>query len=226
MVKNRQSNKSSNATVNEPYKRGLSRAKRDTLNRKVEELLQSNQLLTAQLFFILIFIFNLLYVECSSAPASNTAIDWEKYNESWNMLNSICELETNLGRSPTSSRVEAFKPFVEWLESHGAKMGDVTLVELPLYGCCVQAVGPVAMGDLLFSIPQELMMTNETVKASKIGKIFHSITYFCYLHYITVLSLIYSINIIFSRVFSLTTYLHIAQSIVLLIHLYTVTIYH
>jgi len=147
MVKNRQSNKSSNATVNVPCKRGLSRAKRDTLNRKVEELLQ----------------------KCSSAPASNTAIDWEKYNESWNMLNSICELETNLGRSPTSSRVEAFKPFVEWLESHGAKMGDVTLVELPLYGCCVQAVGPVAMGDLLFSIPQELMMTNETVKASKIG---------------------------------------------------------
>lgn len=41
MVKNRQSNKSSNTSSNELCKRGLSRAKRDNLNRKVDELLQS-----------------------------------------------------------------------------------------------------------------------------------------------------------------------------------------
>lgn len=112
----------------------------------------------------------MLYVECSSAPTLNPAADWEKYNESTSILNSICELEKNLGRSPITSRAEAFKPFIEWLESHGTQIGDVKLVELPLYGCCVQAIKPVIMGDLLFSIPQEIMMTSETAKASKIGK--------------------------------------------------------
>jgi len=148
MVKNRKANKSSNPNVNEPCKRGLSRAKRDTLNRKVEELLQ----------------------KCSSASSLNSAIDWEKYNESWDVLVSICELEkTNVEKSPSASRTAAFEPFMEWLQSHGAEMGDVKLVELPFYGCCVQASGQVVKSDRLFSIPQKLMLTSETAKASNIG---------------------------------------------------------
>lgn len=118
-----------------------------------------------------------MHIECSSAPSLNPAADWEKYNELCNILNSICEMEKNLVQSPNTSRAEAFKPFIEWLKSHGTQIGDVKLVELPLYGCCVQAVGTVAMGDLLFSIPQELMMTNETAKASRIGETIHYTVY-------------------------------------------------
>ena len=40
---------------------------------------------------------------------------------------------------------------------------------MPLYGCCIKATAAVSEGDLLFSIPQKLMLSVETARNSSIG---------------------------------------------------------
>jgi hypothetical protein len=79
-------------------------------------------------------------------------------------------MEKSLER-PTVKRSDALPPFLEWMTNHDVKMGPVELVELPLYGCCVRATKQVSTGELLFSIPQKLMLSNETANSSTIGNL-------------------------------------------------------
>lgn len=78
------------------------------------------------------------------------------------------DLEQSLKR-PARQRSDALDPFIDWLKKNGTKMGPVQITELPLYGCCVKANAAISEGDLLFSIPQKLMLTVETARASNIG---------------------------------------------------------
>lgn len=43
------------------------------------------------------------------------------------------------------------------------------IAEVPLYGCCVKATLEIQEGDLLFSIPHELVMSTETARSSSLG---------------------------------------------------------
>jgi hypothetical protein len=92
----------------------------------------------------------------------------EIYSESWTLLEKISEMEKSLERPPIK-RSDALPFFLEWMTNHDVKMGPVELVELPLYGCCVRATEQVRAGELLFSIPQKLMLSNETANSSSIG---------------------------------------------------------
>lgn len=126
-------------------RKGLTRVKRDELKKLVDELLQ----------------------KCSYSLSSPSK-DWEIYSESWNLLEKIREMEKSLDRLRIS-RNESLPSFVEWMTKHDVKMGPVELAELPLYGCCVKAKKHINSGELLFSIPQELMLTTETATKSSIG---------------------------------------------------------
>lgn len=66
-------------------------------------------------------------------------------------------------------RSEALPLFLEWMIGQGVEMGTVELTELPLYGCCVRATKQINSGELLFSIPEKLMMSTQTAKTSSIG---------------------------------------------------------
>ncbi|XP_046444883.1 actin-histidine N-methyltransferase-like [Daphnia pulex] len=126
-------------------RKGLTRGKREELKKLVDELLQ----------------------KCSYSVTSQSK-DLEIYSESWTLLEKIYEMEKSLER-PTVKRSDALPPFLEWMTNHDVKMGPVELVELPLYGCCVRATKQVSTGELLFSIPQKLMLSNETADSSTIG---------------------------------------------------------
>jgi hypothetical protein len=110
---------------------------------------------------------NFFSVECSYSVTSQSK-DLEIYTESWTLLEKISEMEKSLER-PTTKRSEALPSFLEWMTNHDVEMGPVELVELPLYGCCVRAKKQVRAGELLFSIPQKLMLSNETAISSSIG---------------------------------------------------------
>lgn len=66
---------------------------------------------------------------------------------------------------------------MEWMTKHNVTMGPVELAELPLYGCCVKATKHIKSGELLFSIPQELMLSTETATTSSIGTTNESLTF-------------------------------------------------
>lgn len=90
------------------------------------------------------------------------------YTEVYTFLEKIVDAEKSLSR-PKGQRSAALPPFMEWLASHGAEMGPVELVEQPPFGFCVRAVADIKMGELLFSIPQKLMMSAETARSSDLG---------------------------------------------------------
>lgn len=110
----------------------------------------------------------LLDIECSFSSTSSPSKDWEIYTESWNLLEKICEIEKSLERTPIK-RSAALPTFLEWMTSQDVEMGPVEIIEMPLYGCCVRATKQVAAGELLFSIPQKLMMSNQTARSSSLG---------------------------------------------------------
>ena len=84
-------------------------------------------------------------------------------------MEKINSLEKSLER-PNVDRAKALAPFMDWLAEHGAKMGGVELAaDVPLYGYCVKAKSAITAGDLLFSIPQKIMMSTETAISSEIG---------------------------------------------------------
>lgn len=70
---------------------------------------------------------------------------------------------------PSIDRSEALIPFMSWLSSYGALMGSVELVDLPLYGYSLRAISPIKVGDLLVTVPQKLLLSVETARASSIG---------------------------------------------------------
>ena len=86
-------------------------------------------------------------------------------------MEKICEIERSAERSPID-RSEALPSFLEWMTSHDVEMGPVEIVELPLYGCCVRATKQVNTGELLFSIPQKLMMSTQTARNSSLGNLY------------------------------------------------------
>lgn len=163
--------KSKGNSNDENLRKGLTRAQRDELNKLVEELLQSKLNL---LFGLHTPLFScscmfLLIAECSSSPSSSPAKEWDVYIESYTFLERIIEAEKNLTSRPRKPRSEALPPFMEWLNSHNAEMGPVEVVEQPLYGCCVRATKDIKEGEMLFSIPQRLMLSTETARSSDLG---------------------------------------------------------
>ena len=105
---------------------------------------------------------------CSSSSSSSAAKEWDAYLDTYTFLERIIEAEKSLAR-PKNQRSEALPFFLEWLASHNAEMGAVEVVEQPLYGCCVLATKDIKEGELLFSIPQKLMLSTETAKSSSLG---------------------------------------------------------
>lgn len=84
------------------------------------------------------------------------------------LLENISDAEKSLV-TPKGPRSDALPAFMEWLASHGAEMGPVKVVEQPLYGCCVIAKTDIKEGELLFTIPQQLMLSTETAQNSELG---------------------------------------------------------
>lgn len=122
-------------------------------------------------------------LECSTSTASTPASkDLEIYTESWKLLEKITDIEKSIQRTPTN-RSETLTPFLEWMIKHDVEMGPVELTEIPFYGCCVRAVKQVKSGELLFSIPQKLMLSTQTATSSNIGMkslsqtVYHALTY-------------------------------------------------
>ena len=100
--------------------------------------------------------------------SSSSSKEWETYLESWSLLGKISEIERNVQRS-TPNRSQALGPFMEWMTGHDVQMGSVELAELPLYGCCIKATQLVRKDEMLFSIPEKLMMSTQTAVSSPIG---------------------------------------------------------
>lgn len=156
-----------NRNADEALRKGLTRANRDDLNKLVSDLLESRSIASQCLRyeFLLILVH---FVECAVSGTSSPAKDWEIYMETCSLLEKIAKIELVLERPPVD-RKGSLTPFTTWLATHGARMCSVELVDLPFYGYSVRALTPIKMGDLVFSIPHELLLSVETAKASSIG---------------------------------------------------------
>ena len=115
-------------------------------------------------------VFFVFFVECASSVLSGGASkDWDAYVEVWELVVKIGEIERTLTRLAVK-RSDAVAPFLSWLKEHGAVTGPVELIELPVYGFCVRASEPIKEEELVFSIPEKVMLSVN--QSSSIGKTF------------------------------------------------------
>ncbi|XP_063976691.1 actin-histidine N-methyltransferase [Diachasmimorpha longicaudata] len=95
-----------------------------------------------------------------SDPTYTTRL-WESYLEIFSILEKIKRLE-EMKTTSTTPRASAIQQFVEWLQSHGAKIEGVSITEFAGFDLGIRADKDYHANELVLEIPREVIFSVET----------------------------------------------------------------
>ncbi|XP_054264332.1 actin-histidine N-methyltransferase-like [Macrosteles quadrilineatus] len=113
----------------------------------------------------------LLKVSTTVQPttATNIAKDLEVHLEIEKILNKINTIESELKLPLPNRTVQNQEGLLTWLENHDAEVQGVGITEFPGHGLGLVALRDVSEGEVIVAVPRKLMITAESVQASKLG---------------------------------------------------------
>lgn len=109
----------------------------------------------------------LLLKNCET-PSQNMNEELKSLAEIYELVGSIRKLEKDMDKVTVVNRFdsEVQERFVSWLKENGANLNGVQIAQFSGYDLGLKADDDIKIGDLLCSIPRELMLSHDKAKNS------------------------------------------------------------